>query len=266
MLEWEIEKNVISKLYYKGENLINPWGVETADSSSFFSLEEGIGWRYEVVNEHHDVTERVNYSGMNILMSEGGWKLEVNDHLDDMKIQRKVELETYRESYFMDFVLRYRFKKEAIEFVEIAGNKYTHRDTNVYYQFKTDSVNLFTKRSKIEIKVKDSQVPSGMEPVLYVRDHKGEWVVHVRMIPVKWDKEVIKLCTSIFSTRPIPTFLSNLLLKSDWIRESLWYRGERKPFKSRLFRKLLNPAAFGMVKVESGEKLAWNVEMRFRER
>ena len=40
MLNWEIENNVIQKLFYNNQNIIKPWGFETADSSAFFSLEK----------------------------------------------------------------------------------------------------------------------------------------------------------------------------------------------------------------------------------
>lgn len=30
------------------ESIIYPWGVETADSDGFFSLEQGVGYRYRV--------------------------------------------------------------------------------------------------------------------------------------------------------------------------------------------------------------------------
>ena len=39
---FEVKENTIAKLFCDEENIILPWGVETADDSSFFSLEKGI--------------------------------------------------------------------------------------------------------------------------------------------------------------------------------------------------------------------------------
>lgn len=259
ILNWKIEKNVISELYINDQNIIKPWGFETADSSAFFSLEKDIGWRYKKLSEKYDFNEKYNKAEVLTEMEEGKWHLNIDDQLKNNQIIRHIEATTLEDSYFMDFVMRFRFKKEFIEYAEINDNKYFHKNTNIYYQFPVDKVFLKGKGFDINISIINSIVPDGLEPVMYIRDNRDEWVIHVRMIPKKWNKEVIKICTGWAGTRPLPQKISDFLLKNKWLRKQLWYRGERKPYKCRLFRRFINPCAFGMVKVKKDTKLMWHV-------
>ncbi|MBT5492083.1 hypothetical protein HOK00_07565 [bacterium] len=261
MLKWKIDKNVISELYYKGKNIINPWGFETADSSAFFSLEKGVGWRYKKLEETYNFDDFSFEANLITQMQEGKWQLNIEDNIEENTIIRKIEAITLEECFFMDFVMRFRFKKEFIEYAKINDKKYFHNNTNVYYQYPVDKVFLKGKGFGINISILDKTVPEKMEPVMYVRDNKDEWVVHVRMVPKEWDKEVIKICTAWAGTRSLPQFISKPLLNIKAIKDALWYRGERNPYRSRIFRRLLNPCAFGMVKIKENSTLMWQVKM-----
>ena len=259
MLKWGINNNVISELYVGEQNIINPWGFETADSSAFFSLEQGVGWRNKKISEEYVCNNKSFLAKVVAQMSEGEWELNVTDQLHNNTINRKAEILTLQDSMFMDFVMRFRFKKEYIEYADIAGRRYYHKNSNVYYQYPVGNVMLKGRGFDINIVVVDSIVPDKMEPVIYVRDSKSEWVIHVRMIPKAWDKEVIKICTAWAGTRPLPQVVSNALLKIDSIRDAIWYRGERRPYQNRVFRRLINPSAFGMVLVPKNSRIMWNV-------
>ena len=260
MLKWKIEKNVIAGLYFNDKNIIYPWGFETADSSAFYSLEDGFGYRYKIINQDVEFSDRHYKAKIITQMKEGKWKLNIDDKIiDDKNIERKVEAVTLEDSFFMDFVVRFRFKKEFIEYAKIANQVIYHKNTNIYYQYPVEEVFLKGKEFDIKINIIDKIVPEKLEPVMYVRDNNDEWIVHVRMIPKKWDKEVIKLCVGWAKTRPLPQFLSDTLLKWKWLRNELWYRGEKNPYKNKIIRRFLNPCAFAMVKVAKGEKLMWNV-------
>ncbi len=261
MLKWKIDKNVIAEIYYQGKNIINPWGFETADSSAFFSLEKGVGWRYEKLEEEYIYDELSYKAHVLTKMLEGEWKLNIDDSIEQNCIIRRAEAITLKNSFFMDFVLRYRFKKEFIEYAEINNIKFYHENTNVYYQFPVDNVFLKGKGFDINLSIIDSIVPDKMNPVMYIRDSKDEWVVHVRMIPKKWDKEVIKICTRWAGTRPLPQRIATTLLKWNWLKKQLWYRGEREPYRCKLFRRFINPSAFGMVNIPKGKHLMWKVKM-----
>ena len=86
MLKWKIDKNVISELYYKGTNIINPWGFETADSSAFFSLEKGVGWRYKKLEETYDFDDLNFKANLSTQMQEGKWKLSIDDNIKENTI------------------------------------------------------------------------------------------------------------------------------------------------------------------------------------
>lgn len=266
MLKWKIEKNVISKLYVNSKNIIYPWGFETADSSAFYSLEDGFGYRYKIITQDIEFSDKHYKAKIVTKMKEGKWELNIDDRISNNKtIERKVEAITLEDSFFMDFVMRFRFKKEFIEYVKVADKVYYHNNTNVYYQYPVDKIFLKGKEFDIDLTVEDSIVPDKMQPVIYVRDNLDEWIVHIRMIPKEWDKEVIKICTRWAGTRPLPQKLSNILLKWKWLREQLWYRGERNPYKCRLFRRFINPCAFGMVKIEKDSKLMWKAILKIGE-
>jgi len=261
MLKWKIEHGVVSKLFIDNVNYINPWGAETADSSAFFSLEEGVGYRYKYLKRKHDFNESKNTHSLKIEMKEGIWNLDtVDEIIDDNLVRRSMELNCIEESYLMDFVLRYRFLKEHFEYAEIDNKKFFHKDTNIYHQFPVDTVFLKGKKKSINIKINECHSHENFRPEMYVRDRGDEWIVHVRMFPKKSDKDVIKLCSEIFKTRPLPEFVTKLILLSKNLKEKIWYRGEKSPYSSKVLR-AINPNGFALVKISAGEKLSWNVDM-----
>lgn len=264
MLKWKIEKNVISHLCLGEDNLILPWGVETADSSAFFSLEKGVGWRHQRIEEDYRWDEKSYHASVTTRMKEGFWRLDVNDRIEeDGLLERRCEIECLEASVFMDFVMRFRFRKAFFEYVEIAGNRYFHNNTNVYYQFPTDRIHLKGHGFEVNIGIKDSLVPEQMAPCMYVRDQKEEWVVHARMLPLVPCKNIIKLCNRWTGTRPLYQWLSDVILLNERLKSSLWYRSERSPYKNKMLR-ILNPNAFPMAKLPAGGRLMWNVVVEIR--
>lgn len=261
-MKWEIDNKVISKLFVQGKNIIEPWGIETADSSAFFSLEDGFGYRYKLLEENYAFDEKKYSAHIVNQMHEGQWQLDISDAIiTGSQITRLAELTTFQDSFFMDFVMRFRFKKEFIKYAQISTDTFYHKNTNIYYQYPVDRVFLKGVDFDIQISVVDSLVPAGMTPTMYIRDSGSEWVVHVRMIPNQFDKKVIKICTAWAGTRPLPQQWSDYLLGFEKLHKALWYRGERFPYRNRLLKKILNPSAFGLVKIEKGNTLMWNVKI-----
>ncbi|EKN66455.1 hypothetical protein BABA_15137 [Neobacillus bataviensis LMG 21833] len=264
-MHWLIKDNIINKLFINDENIINPWGFETADSSAFFSLEEGIGWRYNIVKREINYDNKKFAANIENQMKEGKWKLKIDDKImDNHSIVRFVEAECLEDTIFMDFVMRFRFKKEFIDYAIIAEKKIKHNNSNIYYQYPVNNVFLKGSKFNVNVDILESKVPSAMKPVMYVRDNNGEWVVHVRMLPLRTDKEVIKICTKWAATRPLPQLISKNLLKFSRLRNFLWYRGEFSPINNNILLKLFNPSAFPMVKVKKGTKLMWKVRVEIK--
>jgi hypothetical protein len=265
MLKWEIKKNVITEIVLDGNNLINPWGIETADSFAFFSLEEGIGYRYHVIEEKFNAGEKEYTSLSHVKMREGEWKLNTKDELEGNKIIRTAELLCVEDSIFMDFVVRFRFKKEHFNEAQINGKKIIHTKSNVYHQYEVDKAQLTGADYQVNVRTTYSDCAGKFRPHLYVRDHQDEWVIHARMIPNSSHKNVIKLCSRYFKTMPLPQFITNFILLSDKLKSYLWYRSEHLPYKNRIM-KFFSPNAFPMIKLQKGQSLKWRVEVEIDRR
>lgn len=264
-MKFKVEKNVISELYVNNQNIVFPWGIETADSSSFFSLEDGVGWRYEIVEE--DYCQGLGSYKYTVVsqMLEGRWKLQGEDWIENNKIYRIAVLEAETDVFLLDFVLRYRFNKEFFSKACIAGKNITHKNSNVYYQYATDELSLFGEKMDIILRVNEAETTNKMRPELYVRDFNDEWVVHARMLPTYPEKKVIKLCNSWYDTKPLPKKLNDLLCNNDIIYEYLKYHNERTPYKHFISQKI-NPNAFPLICLKKGEKLKWKVEVEIVEK
>ncbi len=259
MLRWEIINNTIARLYYNHQNIIKPWGIETADSSAFFSLEKDVGYRYKTLQQsiHHGT--HTFCADIKTKMREGQWHLQVSDKITDAhNIIRRAEAVCLEDSYFMDFVMRFRFKKKFIKHAEIADKKIIHNNTNVYNQYPVNKVVLQGSDYKIKIDITNSTVPEKMKPFMYVRDADDEWVVHVRMLPEDWDKEIIKVCNRWAQTRPLPLWMSRVILNIPSLKKHLWYRNEVNPYKNPVLKRM-NLNAFPMVKLLKGDCLMWEV-------
>ncbi|OUR98689.1 hypothetical protein A9Q84_04555 [Halobacteriovorax marinus] len=264
-MKWSIKNKVIDSLIINDENLINPWGVETSDTSAFYSLEDSIGYRFDIEEEDEVVDEGIHTYNALIRMKDGAFELNLKEELQGSKVLRSVTLNVLEDLPLMDFVLRFRFKDGYFKKAEISGNNFTADNSNIYHQFSTDEVKLLGERYNILVKVVEFVAPDRFEQNMYVRSRNKEWIIHARMIPKFSERSVIKLCSIWFMTRPIPKFLSDILLKSSYIKKMLWYRGERNPFKSRLMR-VFNPNAFPMIELKKGDLLKWKVECIVSER
>ena len=264
MLKWKIEKNVIKELFYNDKNIINPWGIETADSWSFFSMEEGIGYRFTVLDKKISVSNDRLTSFFHVKMREGEWILETADIIVGNSISRTAKLKCITDSIFMDFVVRFRFKKYFFSSGEIANKKIKHTSSNVYHQFEVTHASLVGDALSVDVKIVEAKTNNKFTPCLYIRDHQDEWVVHARMIPIGADKEVIKLCSRYFKTSPLPNFLTKVILSSKKIKNYLWYHSEHSPYKSRLAN-FFSPNAFPMIKLYAGQEIEWKVEIQINE-
>lgn len=257
-----IADNVISGLSLEGKNIIEPWGIETADMDSFFSLQDGYGYRYKILDECVKGTERSFVYSTKIEMKYGKWWLYGQDIIvSNDQVIREASIECIEDSYFMDFVIRYRFKKEIFHSAFINGEKIMFSGSDKYHQYPVDEAILYADRYKIKVSILEYKTSGSFKPVMYVRDSDQDgWVVHVRMIPDHADLEVIKLCNKYCQTRPLPFFISNMILRNNAIKKRLYYAGEKKKHKGKLM-KWINPNAFPMVRLGAGKKLFFKTKL-----
>lgn len=253
------DRGVLYQLKVNGEDIIMPWGIEFADSSAFFSLEDGFGYRYKLLEEHESVSASTRKVIQVIRMQEGLVRLELSEWIDSpTEIRRTAQLTCLEDTTLMDFVMRFRFTGR-FRVGYINDQVIPYRNSHIYHQFPVDTAALGDDDYTIRVTVIDRLLPDSMRGFMYLRDGEGYWVLHVRMLPQVWDKEVIKLCTRWFQTKPIPTWLSRPLLSIPGVKRALWYRGERKPYRNPVAR-LFSPNAYPMVRLREGQVLRWDVK------
>ena len=255
---------VLRELSLDGENIIHPWGVEFADSSTFYSIEDGFGYRYTRL-ERRESSDSFSHEVVEVVrMREGLVRMELSERLETpYELRRVCTVTCLEETTLMDFVLRFRFV--AVEFPQgyIAGEVLPFVGSCVYHQYPVETAAVGNDRYSIRVEVIEKVVPDCMKAYVYLRDGEDAWVLHVRMLPATWDKEVIKLCSRWFGTRPLPQWLSVPLLRIRQVRETLWYRGEKRPWKNRLVC-IFSPNAYPMVRLKKGDILRWDVVCRVR--
>ncbi len=262
MLSWSVERGVIRELRKDGTNFIRPWGIETADSRGFFSLEPEVGYRHTRLAEHCRADESRSLTQALVSMPEGLWRLTLEDQIEtNDAISRVATLTSVADTVLMDFVVRMRFHKSLFHTARIADKTLEHRASDVYNQYPVRSAHLEGRDFSVRIEIEESECAMAMSPMLYVRDHADEWVVHARMIPQRYHKEVIKICNGWAGTRSLPLWASRAMLATPRMRSLLWYRNERKPYP-RLMRRLFNPNAFPMALLPKGESLRWRVRVQ----
>ena len=103
-------RRVLCGLSLDGHNVIRPWGVEFADSSAFYSLEDGFGYRYQLLEEK-ETTGPLTRSLRQILrLREGLVCLELTEGLvSPREFRRDCTLTCLEDTTLMDFVVRFPF-------------------------------------------------------------------------------------------------------------------------------------------------------------
>ena len=220
----------LNKLIIKGQNIIKNWGFEAGDSNSFFSIDP-VGFKSKHIIEKSRKRNNELEQEILVKMSNGEWKLKTKETVTNNKIRRTQEIICIKPSEFQDIVTRYRFKKKYFSKASINGKTITHKNSNKYYQYGVSEAKLIGKEFQVIIKTENAKFPNNsFKPNIYVRDYRDEWVIHVRLMPFQWDKEIIKWNVPWYN-KAIPQWISNKILKVKWLKNILWLRGERKPYR-----------------------------------
>lgn len=251
---WKVNTNgFIEKLEVDGENIIMPWGIEFGDSSSFFSLTDG-GWRNNQKVLRQEITATSIFARREVMMSEGRFILEYQEILQKNVVKRMATLIALEDSYLMDFVIRYRFIRELFDQGEISGQTILHKNSNIYYQYPVSHVTLVGGRL-VHIQLTSSATISKTNPYMYIRDYKNEWIVHARILPTEFCREIVKLNTLWFN-RALPDPVGHFLLDIPYLKNAIWYRSERAPYpKWHVIGKVFKPVAYGLFMLQKGKKI-----------
>lgn len=223
------ERGFLNELVIQKENIIFPWGIETADSAGFFSLDHQKK-RTNTLSQKIHVAKNSLHGEFHVKLPYSNWKLEIDEKIQENTLTRKNTLTCLEPSQFNDFVSRFRFKKKCIHSVRIDGKVLIHKDTRQKYQFPVNQIELFlVSGGKITITLISYKTIDSLEPVFYVRDIKDEWVIHARLFPVHPKIKQIKFNRSFYD-KAIPQTISDFLLSIKPIKQYLWYRGAEKRF------------------------------------
>ena len=215
----------IEQIVIKGENVIYPWGIETADAWAFFTQEWG-GYRHQILKQHGEEGDDFNCSEFVVQMREGRWHLKIDESWNTNTITRRHELVCLEDSWFMDFVSRYVFKSSSFQKAEIAGLIIPHQNYYRNYQHPVRQVRLFGADLEVTVDLIDVEAPEKFSPFMYVRGAQDSWVVHVRLFPANFERKVVKMVNGVKMATPIPQTLANILLAIPPIRNKIWYAGD----------------------------------------
>lgn len=249
-IEPEIKDGYIDKLFIDEKDIINPWSIEAADSYSAFRLTDD-GLRIERQhNFNFDKKKNILKGNLQVRARQGEWNIKYSDNIRNNSIERKASLKAVKDSYLMDFVIRYRFKKDFFDYGLINKMRIEPKSSFTYHQFETNHAELVGKNFKCTIKFTTSKKLNGKKYVMYISDKSDEWVVHCRILPEDGDDYTLKLSTFWYD-KALPKFISKPVIQNEKLRNFLLYRGERKPYKKPF--SLLAPNVYPLMFLNEGQ-------------
>jgi hypothetical protein len=204
-------------------------GIEIGSLTSFFSAESpGLGrlapgsdatlsddtsgaWRYDAVALLPEASVRVAEVGAR--GRSGG--------------TRSINVEATRSTLLMDAVLRFTFPALRVRSARIGDECIEHLARNRYHQRPIAPVSLELEGGeRLVFSPRSYGLPPGMEPVVYLRDERGRWVLHVRALAVRPEATVLKGCHRWFNG-PFPDVVQRLARRSHALSRHLLYVRER---------------------------------------
>ncbi|MCX6715032.1 MAG: hypothetical protein NTX72_04410 [Candidatus Uhrbacteria bacterium] len=237
------------------------WGIEFADSRSFFTL-TGKSQYLSQETLAHEQGESTLLLKQRIHLTDGEGVLTINEQDSMEGVVRTHEFEAQKETHLLDFVSRYVFPKEWFDFAIIHGRRIEHQDQNIYYQFPLegthDTIQFVGPDGNITIRVSAFESPASFTPYLYVRDEPGSWIAHIRFLPSSDERIITKLNYSFYN-KAIPSFFNALLLAVG-LKRFLLYRGEKKTSWSwmrKQWYRFLPLTSYRLGRLQAGEKVTF---------
>lgn len=250
-------KGHIESIILKKKELIFPWGIECGDSMGFFSqTDSGVRSSNEYLKIK--ITNSSSSSIQKVNLSDGELIVGSNNQWNKKEIERNVYAKAVKDTFLMDFVLRYRFKKNIFHTAIINKKKIIHNKTNIYYQYPVKEAMLLGEDCKITIKLNEVETADIFKPYMYVRDFEDEWIIHCRLLPEVFEKKVLKLNVPWYN-KSIPQFLSNIILSIPILQKRTWYRTEKKKYSSwNLIGRFFKPSSYPLAMLKAGKIISIN--------
>lgn len=183
--------------------------------------------------------------------------------INGKKYDTKITLAHSKNFLLNDFVARYKLPFSTIRSVEVGTNLVSKFQENKYYQFETTFlvVHLIDNTEvKIENNPKVTKIPESAKICFYAKKSGDKLIIHMRILPKKASKPVVKLCNKHFATMPLPKIVTKIMV---WAFPrfflSILYHSEKNPSVS-IFKKIINPVAFYNISVKKIITIGVSVE------
>lgn len=217
----------IKELRIDGNNIAEPFGFETSTRQSRLRLSDGVSKNISTKKFSSKKSKTTLITHESFEMVGGAISVDFYEKALESGLLRENDVVFDKDSEVFDLVQRFRFKKECVAFVEIAGQRLLHKNSNKNYMYKTDRITLelsAPKGARVEIKSSEGENEC-FEPHFYARDSGNEWIIHYRMLPKEPYNSVVMVNHPMLDA-PLPDFISKILLAFSPIRNFLWYKGE----------------------------------------
>lgn len=251
------------------KKILPKWGLECSDAVSFYSL-KGQGQKYTESIIHIDCTPFACHAKRQLAFVGGSGILHTSMQVTGSVVDRTHSFHATQSTELLDFVMRFVFPKEMFDHAIIAGKTIIHEGQNVYHQYPLSDVckdvDLIGVQEYVRITPESIECPDGFVPYLYVRDEPGFWVVHLRLLPRKPLRYVIKLNFSFYN-KAIPEWIRQLLAFTGF-QSRLLYRGEKKIAWSKwraLVYRLLPLTAYPLGILQEDEEITVHANCQFQE-
>lgn len=231
--------------------------LEFCDNAKFYqlSIASKNAFRYKQIhNKNYQITKYIvptgdcTYTLHDIQIIYGGGILRISTFSSNKNLA------------LMDFVQRYVYKSEEIEYVKINDERLLYRDTNKYHQYSVNSVDIKMQDSYTKIKSNAIRKPFNLNFVMYARDYKNSWIIHSRLLPNSEKIPYLQL-NSVAGLRFKNTFLMKFL-KISGLFKPLQYASERKSQLTRsIFFRLLKPNIYFYALVKKNTLIAIQSEL-----
>lgn len=221
----------LQRLNWGGQQWIRPWGLEMADAHSFFNLETG-GWDSDVAIVSQETNRTHTNNQLQLNLREGQWQLDWGETVQVAAVQRAVSFTALANGWAMDFVMRFAFRREAITHAQIAKKTILWDNANYYHQYPVQNVTLFHGEGQIDIVADTAVYPPEWQHVMYVRcaPKEAAWIVHLRLLPRQWTREIIKLRLIGARHVVLPSAVGRLLKLWPRLESHFRYAGEQNRF------------------------------------
>lgn len=203
-------------------------GIEVGSTGSFYSLERptlGYGCRVDSIAD--EVTPSAWTIRSKVFLPEAAFLVTEVGEVGTTRACRRIEIEATGDSELMDCVLRFVFHSAEVIETWIGERTIKHCSANRYHQYSMTDVRIIhASGSSLKFASTVDCLPQGMKPVVYLRDERGQWVMHFRILATQPSKYVFKGCHRFFN-RPFPDLIQRAVFGLKWLRDGLLYVRER---------------------------------------